>query len=403
MRRSAVVLLSVLLALAACATAPSVATPVATPPAATPPPTDTLPPPATPQPAATPTLPAAATATTAPSPTNTEAATPATPMALSADGCPTPDETYHNDVLGVALAHSAEQQVIEPQYLGDYDYSVSLVRPDKSSLFQVGWLYEETPERMAGVMDELWAALEGWPVQRAPVTVGGVTGEMLWPVPGEVANTAIYLPVHGRLYRLLYAAAALDDTGRCLLAGLSFFPPTLTLEEQFLTQQAEAPAAARAAATPTPEIHDGQAVYHNAAYGFSFSYPIDRWTLVERAANPHVIALAYHELGIALRIGVARAGEDADLQLYGGAAGEFVPQGDAVFLGEPVGRSALVYEGVTRAVHYNETSPIARGDLLFSIALVSNRGYDQGAVVPDEVQAEVDRILETFRLDEAHS
>jgi hypothetical protein len=87
------------------------------------------------------------------------------------------------------------------------------------------------------------------------------------------------------------------------------------------------------------------------------------------------------------------------MQLYGGAAGDFVPQGTVIFLGEEVGRSALVYEDITRRVYYNETNPIQRGDLLFSLALVSNRDYSQGAVVPEDVQAEADRILESFELD----
>ncbi len=143
------------------------------------------------------------------------------------------------------------------------------------------------------------------------------------------------------------------------------------------------------------------AEYRNDTYGFSFRYPDGRWTLVEPTAdNPHRLALAYHELGIALRVAVARAGEDANLQLYGGRAGDFVPGGEVLFLGEPVSRSALVYQGVTWAVYFNDTRPIAHGDLLFSVALVSNRDFEQGAVVPEEVQAEAERILETFVVGE---
>jgi len=70
-----------------------------------------------------------------------------------------------------------------------------------------------------------------------------------------------------------------------------------------------------------------------------------------------------------------------------------------LFLGEPVSRSALVYQGVTWSVHYNDTRPIARGDLLFSLGLISNRTIEQGATIPDEVQAETNRIIETFALD----
>ena len=97
---------------------------------------------------------------------------------------------------------------------------------------------------------------------------------------------------------------------------------------------------------------------------------------------------------------MARVGEEADLQLYGGRAGDFVPLDEVLFLGEPVSRSALVYQGVTWSVHYNDTWPIPRGGLLFSLALISNRQFDQGAVIPEDVQAEANRILETFVMAE---
>ena len=54
---------------------------------------------------------------------------------------------------------------------------------------------------------------------------------------------------------------------------------------------------------------------------------------------------------------------------------------------------------MTWAVYYNDTAPIARGDLLFSVALVSNRNFEQGAVVPEAVWAEANRIIETLTLD----
>ena len=76
-----------------------------------------------------------------------------------------------------------------------------------------------------------------------------------------------------------------------------------------------------------------------------------------------------------------------------------MPLDEVVFLGEPISASALVYESVTWAVYYNNTAPIARGNLLFSVALVSNRNFERGAVVPEEVWAEANRIIETLMLD----
>ncbi len=95
---------------------------------------------------------------------------------------------------------------------------------------------------------------------------------------------------------------------------------------------------------------------------------------------------------------MARAGEEANLQLYGGRAGDFLPLADVLFLAEPISRSALVYQGVTWSVHYNDTQAIPRGDLLLSLALISNRDFDQSADIPDQVQAGANRMLATFAL-----
>ncbi len=156
--------------------------------------------------------------------------------------------------------------------------------------------------------------------------------------------------------------------------------------------------AADPSATPTTTPNANRISYNNADYGFSFRYPEDSWALIERPQDPNLLSLAYHEQGIALRIRFKRLGEEGDLQLYGGAAGEFIERGTVHFLGEDVGRSVVVYEDIDRAVHYNGTRVITRGDLQFTLALVSNRDYERGAVVPEAVQAEADRILETFAI-----
>ncbi|MEZ4516820.1 MAG: hypothetical protein R3C44_08270 [Chloroflexota bacterium] len=152
----------------------------------------------------------------------------------------------------------------------------------------------------------------------------------------------------------------------------------------------------------TPQVTPGAnwATYHNTYYGFSFRYPSESWTLIEHPqGDNHSLSLAYKEMAIALRIKFKQLGEGTDLQLYGGAAGDFVPQGTVPFLGEAVERTARIYNDVVQAVHYNYTAAIPRDDLLFSLALVSNRDPDQGAIIPDNVQAEADAILTTFMLD----
>ena len=406
MGRLALILLSLLLTSAACATVPAATPPVARPLTATPQPTDTVAALA----AVTSHLVATAAPLASPPPTDTAApepptdtpAPPLTPIVLSPDGCPTPAETYRNEVMGLAVPVAEGQSVHEPQHLFS-EYGVSVGGSGESPPLQVIWLYQKTPQQLEALVEEQLAQLADLPVARTPVVVAGVEGIMLSPVPGEVAHTAVYLPVDDRLFLLLYPHETLDDAGRCLLARLSFFPPTKTLAELHLPTDSGVPAVASPVLPvgTLPADTNTWMEYHNPTYGFSLRYPDGRWTVIEPTAdNPHRLALAYHELGIALRVGVARLGEEVDLQLYGGRAGDFVPQGEITFLEEPVGRSALVYQGVTWSVHYNDTRPIPRGDLLFSLALISNRQFEQGAVIPVEVQAEANRIWETFVVDE---
>jgi len=143
-------------------------------------------------------------------------------------------------------------------------------------------------------------------------------------------------------------------------------------------------------------------VYLNREYGFSFHYPSDRWTLVT-AADGRQLLLIYGETGIALRVKFARQSDEApDLQLFNGAVSDLVPEGTIHFIGADVERSTLVYGDLVEWVFYNAAAPIPRGDLLFSLALLSSNDYNAGvpAVVPADVQAETDKILETFVLAE---
>lgn len=143
-------------------------------------------------------------------------------------------------------------------------------------------------------------------------------------------------------------------------------------------------------------------VYLNREYGFSFHYPSERWMLVT-AEDGRQLLLTYGETGIALRVKFARQSDEApDLQLFNGAVADLVPEGTIRFIGADVERSTLVYGDLVEWVFYNAAAPIPRGDLLFSLALLSSNDYNAGvsAVVPADVQAEVDRILETFVLSE---
>ncbi len=143
-------------------------------------------------------------------------------------------------------------------------------------------------------------------------------------------------------------------------------------------------------------------LYLNREYGFSFHFPSDRWTLVTDDDGRQLFLL-YGETGIALRVKFARQSDEApDLQLFNGEVSDLVPVGTIRFIGADVARSTLVYGDLIEWVFYNAATPIPRGDLLFSLALLSSNDYNAGvpAVVPADVQAEADRILETFVLAE---
>lgn len=149
---------------------------------------------------------------------------------------------------------------------------------------------------------------------------------------------------------------------------------------------------------PEPEEPSEWTEYVDADYGFTFRYPAERWTVLYQVDDPNGLALVYHEMAIALRMRFKRDGEAADLQLYGGADGDLTAQGTIRFLGKEVERTALVFQDVTTRVFYNQTSPIPRGDMLFSFALVSNRDTPATILLPEDVQAEADQILESFEM-----
>lgn len=150
--------------------------------------------------------------------------------------------------------------------------------------------------------------------------------------------------------------------------------------------------------TPTLEVGGEETwqVYQNAEYGFSFRYPDQLWTLVERPDDKNYLALAYQGMSISLRLRFKRSGEEGELHVYGGAAGDFVSRGTVTFLGEALDRYALVFRGVDKGIYYNRAREIARGDLVFRMALASNRSNYEEVVMPEGIQAEADQVLRTF-------
>jgi len=217
------------------------------------------------------------------------------------------------------------------------------------------------------------------PSKLDPVTLSPVTREPATPEP-----TIPQLPLPGPI------ATTTDPPPTILPSTPSPTKPHLPLPGP--------PATATAEGNPPPEAPPEWTTYEDPDYGFTFRYPAERWTVLFQADDPNGLALVYHDMGIALRMRFKREGETADLQLYGGAAGELTAQGTIRFISKVVERTALVNQGITTRVFYNGTDPIPRGDMLFSFALVSSRDTPAVVLLPEDVQAEADRILESFEL-----
>jgi hypothetical protein len=148
-------------------------------------------------------------------------------------------QQYQNDVLGLALAFPPSHTILEDEYLSD-EYGFTLTDSARNPVLRASWLYKQRPHEQELLIDESIQQLNGIPVQRTMVEIDGEQGVMLAPVPGEIANTLLFLSVGERLYTLRYFASEPDDLAWCLFNSISFYPPTQPLEELQLTPSNEA-------------------------------------------------------------------------------------------------------------------------------------------------------------------
>jgi len=155
------------------------------------------------------------------------------------------------------------------------------------------------------------------------------------------------------------------------------------------------PTPTAAAQTDTPR--GGITTYHNPDYGFSFQYPAS-WELTE---TTNFIRLTSQK-GIVV-IGYRRVTQQAQIQRTGVGEGDLISAGSIQFLGQTLQRALLVYEGKVKEVFYQNDSEFTVENLVFTLGLHYNRTTQYDAVdIPQDVQAEADQILESFRFDFAH-
>lgn len=133
--------------------------------------------------------------------------------------------------------------------------------------------------------------------------------------------------------------------------------------------------------------------YTNEQYGFSFNPP-GEWAI--ESYEHHLI---FRQGEYFLLVGFKRAGEEVPPFRTGLPAGDFVDGGTATFLGKPITKKLLVFEGKNKVVDYQ--SPLHAGDLQLYIWLDVQlvQGTDYAAVdIPAEIMDQADQIVASFAL-----
>lgn len=214
-------------------------------------------------------------------------------------------------------------------------------------------------------------------------------------------STDLLLAIGSDWVCFLWSTATGDGNGRthdsahgdsfrdAVLATPSLTPEPTTTQ----TAQTAKPELSR---TPTPTMESQPVewlVYQNEGYGFSVRHPAN-WTLVELLERRQIAFTPGS--AIALRIFIKFAVEDVNLVRTGVSAGDFESEGTVTFLGEPVEKDALVFQGKAKAIFYDKADEIRRGDVVFVITLESNRSPYEAIDIPADIQAMADEIVESF-------
>lgn len=138
--------------------------------------------------------------------------------------------TYTNPILGIELTTTNAPCVHEPDYLAD-SYGFGLSNPDiGNAIVNINWLYQAAPDQLETIVQQTIKKYPQLDVTHETVTVNGIEGIALWPLPGMEATTQIYLVANERLYHLIFWSAPLDEQAQAILENLSFIEPTQTLD-----------------------------------------------------------------------------------------------------------------------------------------------------------------------------
>jgi hypothetical protein len=147
--------------------------------------------------------------------------------------------------------------------------------------------------------------------------------------------------------------------------------------------------------------YPGWASYVNTDYGFAFRY-VTTWSLEERpeeemSAGLSAKSVVLRQGTLRLVIQYKRPAEELILGPGGVPAGDTVDRGTVTFLGRELPKHVLVFEGKDKSVFYGDRFE----ELEFYIQLDDDPGVGvdyRTLEIPENVQAEVDQILESFEL-----
>lgn len=190
-----------------------------------------------------------------------------------------------------------------------------------------------------------------------------------------------------------------------LVAGCAA-PQALPAPTSLPAGPAATPTAEPAApATPAPS-YEGWQEYTDQLYGFSLRFPAG-WTAEldrrdDTTSRAHLLWLRppVTRGQIVLSIGFKRVGEEYGIQRTGVGSGDLVTRGTVPFLGEDVTRWVLVAEGKDMSVLYDQACETQRGDMVFTLALDYAGLYSDPVTLPEDVQAQADMTVASFRLAE---
>jgi len=170
-------------------------------------------------------------------------------------------------------------------------------------------------------------------------------------------------------------------------------PGEIVSTSPFLPNCQPVPGENQAPPTSPSESQPGWSQYTNLEVGFAFSFP-PGWTILE---GSNYLCLAPKDTpSTTLLVGFKRQDEPISITLSGVGAGEIENRGQVNFMGKPVFRDVLTFQGKDKAVLYSQAQEIPVGELVFSLRLDNlNRDYEPGSIL-QPIQSLVDQIVESF-------